>query len=215
MKVLSVNVGRNEISEIGDHRERTGIVKRPVSEPLRITRFGVEGDFIANKKDHGGPDQAIYIYGSTDYDWWSHELRRKLAAGMFGENLTISDLESATFSIGDRLLISGVILEVSAARIPCKTFARRMGDPQFINLFREAERPGLYCRVIREGMVQAGEEVTIEPLLAETVTLIESFRAFYEANPSEEKLRKLLRAPLAARARAAVEEKLDKLLMGK
>jgi MOSC domain-containing protein YiiM len=66
--------------------------------------------------------------------------------GAFGENLTIGTLESALFRIGDRLHIGEVILEVTAPRIPCDTFATRMGDPTFIKRFRKAGRPELYCR---------------------------------------------------------------------
>ena len=54
-------------------------------------------------KNHGGPDQAVYVYGGADYAWWSAELEQELAPGTFGENLTISDLESAPLAIGDRL----------------------------------------------------------------------------------------------------------------
>ena len=68
---------------------------------------------------------------------------QELAPGTFGENLTISELESAPLAIGDRLHISGVILEVTAPRIPCWKLAQRMGDPGFVKRFRAAERPGL------------------------------------------------------------------------
>jgi MOSC domain-containing protein YiiM len=54
-----------------------------------------------------------------------------------------------------------VVLEVTAPRIPCATLAARMGDPQFVKKYRRAERPGLYCRVIREGNLQTGNEVRL------------------------------------------------------
>ena len=74
------------------------------------------------------------------------EPARTLAPGAFGENLTISTLESTLFRIGDRLHMGEVILEVTATRIPCDTFATRMGAPMLIKRFRKAGRPGLYCR---------------------------------------------------------------------
>ena len=60
--------------------------------------------------------------------------------------MTIGTPESALFRIGDRLHIGEVILEVTAPRIPCDTFATRVGDPTFIERFRKAGRPGFYCR---------------------------------------------------------------------
>jgi MOSC domain-containing protein YiiM len=212
MRLTSVNIGRKKFLECGGHREITGIIKTPVVGPVRIDLLGLHGDFIASKKHHGGPDQAVYIYGESDYRWWSHELKRELVPGIFGENFTVSELESARFSIGDRLTVGEAILEVTAARIPCATFARRMDDDQFVDRFREAERPGLYCRVLCAGSVQIGDDVIYEPYRGETVTIIDSFRSFYESYLSEETLRRFLGAPLASRARASFEDKLEKLL---
>ena len=76
--------------------------RQPVSHPVEITRNDLTDDTICDKQNHGGPDQAIYVLGSTDYDWWSATLGRELAPGTFGENFTVSSLESARFSIGDR-----------------------------------------------------------------------------------------------------------------
>jgi MOSC domain-containing protein YiiM len=215
MKLISVNLGSKATIERSNRSEITGIFKHPVTAPVRVTPLGLEGDFIASEKHHGGPDQAVYIYGAADYDWWSHQLGRELAPGTFGENLTVSDLESARFSIGDKLTVGAVILEVTAPRIPCGTFAARMADPQFVKRFRDAERPGLYCRVLKEGLVQVGDEVSLEPYRGETVTLLDVFRDFYDKRLSEETLRRLLQAPIAIRARKDTEEKLAKLLTEK
>ena len=76
---------------------------------------------------------------------------KDVVPGTFGENLTISELESAKFNIGDMLHIGDVTLQVTAPRIPCSTFAARMGDPHWAKKFRQAERPGLYCRVFEGG----------------------------------------------------------------
>ena len=133
----------------------------PVNEPVEIKSLGIDGDAICDVKSHGGVDQALYIYGGADYTWWSQELGKELAPGTFGENLTISELESAQFNVGDYLHIGSVTLQVTAPRIPCDTFATRMGDPQWVKKFRAAERPGLYCRIIKEGVIQAGDSVSI------------------------------------------------------
>jgi len=212
MKLISINIGKRATLEHPNKTESTGIFKHPVTGPVRIGSLGLEGDFIASKKHHGGPDQAVYIYSTGDYEWWSHELGRELGPGIFGENLTISELESAHFSIGDRLTVGEVTLEVTAPRIPCNTFAIRMGDAQFVKRFCAAERPGLYCRVIRTGSVRAGDPVTIEAHSGETVTILEIFRDFYEKKANEAELRRFLRAPVAIRARKDMQERLNKLL---
>lgn len=215
MKLLSVNLGQEGTVQRKDYREKTGIFKIPTSEAVKIGKLGLDGDVILSEKHHGGPDQAVYIYGDADYAWWRNELGVDLAAGTFGENLTISDLESASFTIGDILYIGEVTLQVTAPRIPCKTFAARMEDPQFVKKFRHAERPGLYCRVLKEGALQAGDPVRVEKYAEPTVTLIEMYREAYDADMSEEGIRRYLAAPIATRDRTEKEKQLAKVLNAK
>lgn len=215
MHLLSVNVGEERPIQNAKSSGRSGIFKMPVEGAVRVHYGGLDGDTISDAENHGGVDQAVYLYGAPDYEWWSGELGRDLAPGTFGENLTVGGLQSARASIGDRLCVGSAVLEVTAPRIPCVTLAARMEDPSFLKRFREAERPGLYCRVIREGEVQASDAVLYEPYEEETLGVIEMFRDFFEPDPSEENIRRHLAAPIAARARAEKERQLEKLLARK
>lgn len=212
MQLLSVNVGKERAIENAGKSGTTGIFKLPAADAVLITRDGLAGDTISDTKHHGGVDQAVYIYTQPDYDWWAQELGRQLEAGTFGENLTISGLESEPVSIGDRFHIDGVVLEVTAPRIPCGTLAARMGDPQFVKRFRQAERPGFYCRVIEGGPVRAGMAITHEPYTGASLSVGEVFRMFYAREVSEADLRRALAAPIAIRDRREKEEKLAALL---
>ncbi|ADI13390.1 MOSC domain-containing protein [Truepera radiovictrix] len=209
MQLLSVNVGqaRAIVAKSG----RSGIFKRATTERVRVTRDGLLGDTICDTENHGGPDQAVYLYGAPDYAWWSEQLGRTLAPGTFGENLTVSGLESATLQVGDRFRVGEVVLEVTAPRIPCVTLAVRMGDPAFVKRFRHAERPGVYCRVLHEGDVWAGAEVRLEPYTGATVGVLELFRDFFRPERDEKTLRRHLAAPIASRDRAAKEAALAAL----
>src|SRR5215210_215226 len=119
MIVVSVNLGEKRILQRKERVETTGIFKFPTGKAVKVTKLGLEGDVIVSKKHHGGLDQAIYVYGEADYAWWEKELGREILPGTFGENLTISDLESSRFNVGDMLHIADVTLQVSAPRIPC------------------------------------------------------------------------------------------------
>jgi len=212
VNLISVNIGQERILQRNDHVERTGIFKFPTEESVKVTELGLTGDVIASKKHHGGPDQAIYVYGGADYEWWSTQLGKEIPPGTFGDNLTISELESALFHVGDTLHMGNVTLQVTAPRIPCGTFAARMEDPQWVKRFRHAERPGLYCRVIQEGFVTMGDDVMMERYTGKTISILQMFREYYNRNKSEEALRRQLNAPIAIRARAALEEELQILL---
>jgi MOSC domain-containing protein YiiM len=212
MNLLNINIGRMTplpgVKGVG----QTGIFKTPVAGPVMVTTLGLEGDAIADTRHHGGPDQAVYVYGAPDYAWWAAELGRPLLPGTFGENLTLDGLASARLSVGDRLHLAEVVLEVTAPRIPCATLAARMGEPAFVKRFRAAERPGVYCRVIREGQAAAGEVVRLEPHPGPTITVLEMFRDYYANEWDEAKLRHHLAAPVAIRDRVEMEERLARLL---
>lgn len=212
MNVLSVNVGRAERMENAKASGLTGIFKRPVDGPVFISAEGLAGDAICDVENHGGMDQAVYVFGQPDYDWWSAELAQTLFPGTFGENLTLSGLESATLSVGDVLWLPNVTLQVTSPRIPCVTLAARMGDPAFGKRFRRAERPGVYCRVLREGEVAPGDPVWLEPYAGPTVTVLEMFRDFYGREWDEAALRRYLAAPIAIRDRVEKEAQLAKLV---
>jgi len=211
MRVIAVNVGQARPIENAKSSGLTGIYKAPQSGPVHVGSLGLAHDSICDTENHGGPDQAVYVFGTPDYAWWEAELGRTLEPGTFGENLTITGLESAAYSLGDRLRAGEVVLEVTGARIPCVTLAARMGDPAFVKRFRFAERPGLYCRVIETGDVQAGDPVSVAPTQGLTENVITLFRDFYAGKQSAERMRYLLTLPIDIRSRNYYEQELAKL----
>lgn len=171
MKLISINIGKPQ--PIEGKSGLSGIFKLPQPDAVMIRPLGLENDAIVDTENHGGLDQAIYIYGVPDYDWWAEQLGHALEPGTFGENLTFTELESATIRVGDRFEIGDVLLEVTYPRIPCVTLARRMDDPMFVKKFHKARRPGIYARVLREGAVTAGQDVKHIPAAADALLAVE------------------------------------------
>lgn len=151
--MLAVCVGHPET--LPGKRHKTGINKHPVGKPLALGFEGLEGDAVCDRRYHGGPDQAVYVEGGISLSRWTEDLGRPIEHGEFGENVIIDKLDNEVVAVGDRLLVGDVILEVTAPRMPCATFAAKMREPQFVNRYRKAQRPGFYCRVIKPGQLQA------------------------------------------------------------
>ncbi len=210
MQIESVNVGKARQFDGPNFKGRTGIFKMPAPDPVQVGELGLDGDEIIHKEHHGGLDQAVYLYRSEDYDWWSETLGETVAAGTFGENLTLSGLPAADIAIGTRLNFAQVVLEVSAPRIPCNILAQRMGSPKFAKQFVQAERPGIYCRVIQAGPIQAGEQFTIDSAGASDVSIVEIFRAD-SRKLSRAELERYLAAPIDIRTRSKWEKTLKKM----
>jgi MOSC domain-containing protein YiiM len=212
MKLISINAGKEQTHVNKGRQEITGIYKNPLSGPVQITKLGIVEDFIGSPQHHGGPDQALYVYGEADYQWWEKEIGGEMTPGMFGENLTISELEDRSLNIGDYLHIGEVSLQVTAPRIPCGTFATKMKDPQWVKKFSAAERPGFYVRVLKEGALSVGDEVRIEKYTGETLSLMDVYRAHYDKpGRNEDVLRSHLAVPLSIRMREKYEGELREL----
>ena len=207
MRVVSINVGSAESITHDKRSFQTGINKLPADGAVMITGGGVADDAVCNEEHHGGPDQAVYAYSQDDYDWWAGQLGEPLRPGTLGDNLTISAMPS-DLNVGDRLVIGDVVLEATAPRIPCGTLAAQMQDPGFGLAFRRAERPGIYFRVLNEGLVAAGDAVTLVENPDPVVSVLDLFRFSYDLSPSEETMRRYLEAPLAHRTRDKIEKKL-------
>ena len=161
MRLESVNRSLPRPMTLLDREVVTGIDKRPADGPVTVGRDGLEGDGVGNTEDHGGPDQAVYLYGLDDYAWWAEAEGLAVHPGLFGENLTVSELASAAVEVGDRYTVGSVELEVTAPRIPCRTLAGHLGDGRFASRFTAGRRPGAYGRVITSGSLAAGDAVVV------------------------------------------------------
>jgi MOSC domain-containing protein YiiM len=158
--VLSVNVGTPK--QIAVRRGRplmSSIGKQPVEGRVRVEGVNVAGDQQADRRVHGGPDKAVYVYAREDAAWWEEQLGRALPPGMFGENLTTEGVDVSGAVIGERWRIGTVELEVAQPRLPCAKLGTRFGDLTMVKRFAEASRPGGYCRIVTEGELGAGDEI--------------------------------------------------------
>lgn len=196
MKLISINIGKQETLDTPNGPVQTGIIKKPVANKVEVTELGIVGDAIVDTSVHGGLDQALYLYSQEDYDWWSERLGKTLAPGIFGENLTLSSFGDTPLTIGDRFQIDDVIIEISAPRTPCFKLATRMGDPAFIKDFVQAARTGAYARVIKTGNILSGANVVLTKTSEAYPSVSDVFKTCHSKNPDMNIVRKALASPL-------------------
>lgn len=185
-RVRSVNLGRaRALPERPDHV--SGIDKRPAEGPVllrdpgdKLTGLGsgVVGDYVHERRHHGGTDQAVYAVAREELDHWSRELGRDLPDGKFGENLTLEGLDVDAALVGEVWAIGDVArLQVTGPRIPCETFAGAMQEKRWVKRFTQRGRTGAYLRVLTPGEVRAGDSVVVESRPEHDVTVPLMFRA--------------------------------------
>mgnify|MGYP000126706366 CR=1 FL=1 len=207
----SVNIGQPR--PIPAKSAMTGIYKEPVGEEdqIEVTRDGLVGDAIIDRKHHGGVDQAVYVYFADDYAFWEETLEREIAPGTFGENLTIGGVEGRSVCVGDRFEIDDVVLEVTAHRTPCNVFAARMGSPAWVKQFFRAGRPGAYCRVLEPGLLSAGEPVIHVPFEGDRISVSQLLALEGKRDIEPELMQRVLKTPIHYKMRADFEERLATL----
>lgn len=182
--VISVNTGPSRAAEWARPLRRTAIDKRPAAGPLLIGRLGVHGDEQADRKHHGGVEQAVYAYAREDLDWWVEQLALELPNGTFGENLTTAGLDVSGALLGETWRVGTAVLQVRSVRIPCGVFAGWMGEQHaaqraWVKRFAAAGRPGAYLKVLTEGTAGPGNPVEVLHRPAASVTVAEAMAAYY------------------------------------
>ncbi len=173
---------------------RTGIWKDPVPGRCRVGRLNLYGDGQGDLAGHGGEQRAVFVYQIESYRYWEERLRRTdFVHGQFGENLTIEGLTDDAVCIGDRYEIGGALFEVTQPRVTCYRVGIRMNEPRMAALLTSSGRPGFYFRVLREGVVGAGDDIVKVGEAKERMTVAEINALLYSPNHARDRLQRALR----------------------
>jgi len=156
VKIISLNVALPQLHSLGGGYVMTAGYKTPVaSAMLRFHNF--EGDRQADLINHGGADKAVCVYPYDHYRYWEEVLGTTLSLGAFSENLTIDGARETEVCIGDIFGIGEALVQVSQPRQPCAKLAGKFKRKDFIGEVVGAGFSGFYVRVVKEGMVKAGD----------------------------------------------------------
>jgi ferredoxin-NADP reductase/MOSC domain-containing protein YiiM/ferredoxin len=195
-RLLSVNVGLPRDLTWQGKTVHTGIWKSPVEGPRMVRRLNIDGDGQGDKAGHGGEHRAVYVYQHESYRYWQERLgRTDLVYGQFGENFTVEGLADTEVCIGDRYRIGGALFEVTQPRVTCYRLGIRMDEPEMAALLVKHGRPGFYFRVIEEGEVEAGSEITQLAAGPERMSVFEINALLYVPPHPSDRLERALRIP--------------------
>src|SRR5947209_2686439 len=159
--LLSVNIGMPKDVPWQGKTVFTGVFKNPVTGPRRVRNLNVDVDGQGELVGHGGEQRAVFVYQLDSYRYWERELaRHDFVYGQFGENFTVEGLGDGEACIGDRYRIGTATFKVTQPRVTCYRVGIRLNDPRIPALLVSHHRPGIYFRVLEEGAVQAGNDIT-------------------------------------------------------
>jgi ferredoxin-NADP reductase/MOSC domain-containing protein YiiM len=194
--LLSVNVGLPRDVPWHGQVVHTGVWKRPADGPQQVRRLNIDGDGQGDLNGHGGEQRAVFVYQTESYRYWQQELHRDdFEYGQFGENFTITGLADDHVCIGDQYRIGDALFEVTQPRVTCYRVGIRMNDPRIPALLVSHHRPGFYFRVLREGAVQAGDEIVQVAAGPETMTVADIDALLYLPGHPRQQVLRALRIP--------------------
>jgi len=195
-RLLSVNVGLPRDVAWHGQTVRTAVWKQPVAGLRQVRRLNIDGDGQGDLAGHGGEHRAVFVYQIESYRYWQEQLGRDdFSYGQFGENFTISGLADDQVCIGDRYQIGEALFEVTQPRVTCYRVGIRMNEARMPALLVSHHRPGFYFRVLREGAVQAGDEIVQVTAGPEAMTVAEIDGLLYLPGHSREQVLSALRIP--------------------
>jgi molybdopterin adenylyltransferase len=143
IKVMSVNISSEK-----------GTIKTPVSS-IELTATGIEGDAHAGKWH-----RQISLLALESIEKFEQQTGKKISCGEFAENITTSGMHLYEARPLDRFIIGKAELEVTQIGKECHgtkcTVFKEVG-----NCIMPKE--GIFCRVIKNGLIKAGDEVIYQP----------------------------------------------------
>jgi ferredoxin-NADP reductase/MOSC domain-containing protein YiiM len=195
-RLLSVNVGLPRDITWQGQTVHTGIWKLPVTGSRMVRRLNIDGDGQGDLQGHGGERRAVFVYQMDSYRYWQNYLgRNDFTYGQFGENFTVEGMADAEVCIGDRYKIGGALFEVTQPRVTCYRLGIRMNEPEIAALVVKHGRPGFYFRVLEEGEVEAGAEITQVAAGPERMSVSEIDALLYMPGHPRDQLERALRIP--------------------
>ena len=198
--VVAVSAGRAQALRFDGREDRSAFVKKPIEGPVHIGELGIEGDEHVFEL-HGGPDQALLVYSSDHYSFWTDEYGLELPpVSAFAENLTVTGLTEDIVMIGDVFRIGGVTAQVTIARGPCYKIGYRYRDRRLPVVMQDLLIPGYMMRILETGYLQAGDEMRLIERQDGSVTVAEAARVESRDRDDWEAAAHLASLPYAADA---------------
>lgn len=192
MKVLSVNISNPQTITVNGKEEQTGYFKNPV-KTIYLGKTDVRDDSVVDREHHGGEDKACYLYGFNHYEFWKNKYpQTAFDFGMFGENITVENIDESTLKIGDTFEIGEAIIQITQPRQPCYKMGIKFNNQKVVNEFRLSDFPGIYVRVLKEGNVKTKDELKLIDRDNASPTVLDVYRLIYESKPNQEKLNQLI-----------------------
>ncbi|MBF7024770.1 MOSC domain-containing protein [Staphylococcus kloosii] len=160
-EVEAISTGKIEDLNYSSKRPmRSALNKTPFSGSMWLSLTGFTQD-EQEYKDHGGPDKAVCLFSKSNYKMWQDDVVELPTYAMFGENLTVANLDEREAYFGNQYQLGDAIIEVSEIREPCWKIQAKYQIPDLVKRMSTSGKTGFYFRVIKEGYVSCDDHLKL------------------------------------------------------
>lgn len=168
----------------------SSIVKSPVSKLTVLADRTLE-DEQGNKRLHGGPEKVLHQYAIDSYSVFRQHFQAQadsFVPGSIGENISVPGMTDKNTRIGDMFRMGEVLLQVGSPREPCSKISQRFGLQGLDSFVNQHGISGWYYRVIESGVIQQGDEVTLEMTDSASMSVFEFMSVVNDKNANKASL---------------------------
>ncbi|AVQ37084.1 MOSC domain-containing protein [Staphylococcus kloosii] len=160
-EVEAISTGKIEDLNYSSKRPmRSALNKTPFSGSMWLSLTGFTQD-EQEYKDHGGPDKAVCLFSKSNYQMWQDDVVELPTYAMFGENLTVANLDEREAYFGNQYQLGDAIIEISEIREPCWKIQAKYQIPDLVKRMSTSGKTGFYFRVIQEGYVSCDDHLKL------------------------------------------------------
>jgi MOSC domain-containing protein YiiM len=190
MKIISTNIAKATTVIFNGEKVTTGIYKTPTNKPVYLGKENVKGDEVSDRRYHGGEFKACYLFSENQYPYWKNLYPNlEWDWGMFGENLTVSNLDETKIYIGDIYKIGNALVQITQPREPCFKFGVKFGNQNVLNQFIQHGYPGTYVRVLKEGFVKTGDSLELVEQAKNSLTTFQLYDLLFSKHKNQDHLK--------------------------
>lgn len=160
-EISTLAVGMPKKLHYSNGRSMISAIEKREVDKVYLAAQGFEGDDVADKKHHGGPDRAVCLYPAEHYRQWEKELGKTLPTAAFGENLTVTNMLEEDVCIGDIYKIGDAVIQITQGRVPCSTIDKYTQANTLLKRLIETGYTGFLARVLNEGTIYADSKIEI------------------------------------------------------
>lgn len=210
-EVEAISTGKIEDLNYSSKRPmRSALNKVPFTGSMWLSLTGFTQD-EQEYKDHGGPDKAVCLFSKSNYAMWQDDVVELPTYAMFGENLTVANLDEREAYFGNQYQLGDAIIEISEIREPCWKIQAKYQIPDLVKRMSTTGKTGFYFRVIQEGNVSDNDHLKLIKT-AEKDTQLSVYElndVYYNDRKNASRLSYALQNPYLTNKR---KEKLQRLL---